>query len=170
MAKLVVLNKGSSGTSFELKAERNTVGRVEENDLAIPESSISSRHCEIYVKGDEVRVKDLGSTNGTFIDGNPVTEGSEGTLKGGQVLRLGQVELKLEGVEGAAAQKQTPASKGIKPDQLEFGNRPQFESTSMFSKRSDKANKVFVTVGITLGIIVVGLLIYGVFLLMQARP
>src|SRR6185369_756 len=93
MAKLVVLSAGMTGRSHELKADTTTIGRVEDNTFQIAEPSVSSHHCEILLKGSEVMVKDLGSTNGSFINGEKVTES---VLKPGQILRLGQIEMRLE--------------------------------------------------------------------------
>src|SRR5436189_4433295 len=109
MAKLVLLSEGLTGRTFELKVEKTTVGRVEDNAFQIPETSVSSHHAEIILKGNDVVVKDLNSTNGTFINGEKVTES---VLKPGQVLKFGQVELRLEGKDGAGAPKAgaTPAA------------------------------------------------------------
>ena len=79
--------------NFGLGAGINTVGRSTENSVAIPESSISGRHCEIEVGEQGVLVRDLQSTNGTFIDGQPV---SEAWILPGQVLQLGTLPLRLE--------------------------------------------------------------------------
>ena len=100
MAKLVVLTQSMAGRSFDLAGERTTVGRVEDNAFQIAEPSVSSRHCEILLRGDEVVVKDLNSTNGTFINGEKI---SESVLKPGQTLRLGNVELKLDAPGAPAA-------------------------------------------------------------------
>ena len=90
MAKLVVLSEGMAGQSYELKVDRTTVGRVEDNTFPIAQPSVSSHHCEIYLRGNDVVVKDLNSTNGTFINNNQVT--TEAVLKPGEIC-LGQVEL-----------------------------------------------------------------------------
>jgi len=70
-----------------------TIGRSEGNAFQIPENTISSRHAEIRLEGDTIWVKDLKSTNGTFINGVKIE--SETVIKPGQVLRLGWVELQL---------------------------------------------------------------------------
>jgi CheY-like chemotaxis protein len=57
------------------------------------ENSVSGRHCEVRVRGEELAVRDLLSTNGTFIGGQKITEG---VVKPGQTLRLGEVELRFE--------------------------------------------------------------------------
>src|SRR5262245_42536090 len=94
MAKLVVLTEGLKGRSYDLVTVLTTIGRVEDNAFQLAEPSVSSHHCEVLLRGSEIIIKDLNSTNGTYINGQPVTEAS---LKPGQVLRLGQVELRLDG-------------------------------------------------------------------------
>ena len=95
MAKLVILTQGLpvTGRAHELNVDRTTIGRVEDNMFQIAEPSISSHHCEVLLRGNDVVIKDLNSTNGTFINGEQITES---VLKPGQTLRLGNVELKLE--------------------------------------------------------------------------
>src|SRR3954447_6258087 len=113
MAKLVVLSAGMTGRTHELKVDKTTIGRVEDNTFQIAEPSVSSHHCEVLLRGPEVVVRDLNSTNGTFINGEKVTET---VLKPGQVLRLGQIEMRLEtdasGAIGAPAAASAPAPSG----------------------------------------------------------
>src|SRR5437868_8768435 len=110
MSKLVLLTEGFTGRTYELSVERTTVGRVEDNAFQIAEPSVSSHHAEIILRGNDVVIKDLNSTNGTFINGEKI---SESVLKPGQVLRFGTVELKLEGKDGAGAvAKSAPAATG----------------------------------------------------------
>src|SRR3954466_11508214 len=104
MAKLVLLSAGMTGRTHELKVDKTTIGRVEDNTFQIAEPSVSSHHCEVLLKGSEVVVKDLGSTNGSFINGEKVTES---VLKPGQLLRLGQIEMRLETDSMAAPSKKS---------------------------------------------------------------
>src|SRR5690242_18922891 len=127
MAKLVVLSAGMTGRSHELKVDKTTIGRVEDNTFQISEPSVSSHHCEILLRGSDIVVRDLNSTNGTFINGEKVTET---VLKPGQVLRLGQIEMRLE-TEAAAAPSKKPVDhtmvmqqRGVKLDELEQAARP----------------------------------------------
>src|SRR5665213_968719 len=105
MSKLVILNQGMTGRTFDLNVDRTTVGRVEDNTFQIADASVSSRHAEILLQGSELLVRDLNSTNGTFINGEKI---SEAVLKPGQTLRFGQVELKLDDGKPISAQ-QAPA-------------------------------------------------------------
>ena len=84
MAKLVVLSEGFTGRTYELKVEKTTIGRLEDNSFQIAEPSISSHHCEVLLRGNDFVVKDLNSTNGTFVSGERVTETP---LKPGQIGR-----------------------------------------------------------------------------------
>lgn len=93
MAKLVVITKGTPGLAHELNGHWTTVGRADGNIFQILEASVSGRHCEVRVQGDELLVRDLLSTNGTFVRGEKITEA---TLKPGHTMRLGEVELRFE--------------------------------------------------------------------------
>ena len=93
MARLVVTTKGLAALPYDLNDKWVTIGRADGNLYQIAEPSVSGRHCELRFSGGELIVRDLQSTNGTFVDGKTVTEG---TLKPGQTLRLGDVELKLD--------------------------------------------------------------------------
>jgi pSer/pThr/pTyr-binding forkhead associated (FHA) protein len=160
MARLVVLTEGFTGLSHELKAEKVTIGRVEDNSFQIAEASVSSHHCEVLKQGADFIVKDLNSTNGTYIDGEQVTEA---TLKPGHILRLGQVEVRLEtGVPGPAPK---PLEKtmvlpqgGVRLQELDQAARGGVEPKTGFAPKNDKTNKIFIGIGIALGVIIVVLL------------
>ena len=102
-----------TGRVQELKVDKTTIGRVEDNTLSIVEPSVSSHHCEVLLRGSEVVVRDLNSTNGTFINGEKV---SESPLKPGQILRLGQIEMRLEpDTAPAPAKKKLPKTASPMP-------------------------------------------------------
>lgn len=117
MARLVILSEGQMGRTFDLKDGTTTVGRVEDNAFQIAEPSVSSHHGEFVVSGASVIIRDLNSTNGTFVNGQQVT--TEAPLKPGQILRLGQIELRLEAGSPspapAPAAASAPAAAGSRP-------------------------------------------------------
>jgi pSer/pThr/pTyr-binding forkhead associated (FHA) protein len=162
MAKLVVLSAGMTGRTHELKVDKTTIGRVEDNTFEIAEASVSSHHCELLLRGNEVVVKDLNSTNGTFINGEKI---SEGVLKPGQVLRLGQIEMRLEtDAPPSSGKKQIDQTmvmqRGVSLNELEQGPRAGFDTNKAFAKKENKANKIFLILGIAFGVIILGLLLY----------
>ena len=106
MSKLVVISDGLAGLAYELGSRWVTIGRGDRNAFQIVERSVSSQHCEVLLRGNELMVRDLRSTNGTFIDGETI---SEAVLQPGQTLRLGLVELRLE-ISGTAPPASSRAS------------------------------------------------------------
>ncbi|HEV2692451.1 MAG TPA: response regulator [Verrucomicrobiae bacterium] len=93
MARLVVISKDVTAPPLELSGGWMTIGRADGNTLQIVETSVSGRHCEVRLQGEELAVRDLLSTNGTFVDGKKI---SEATIKPGQMLRVGDVDLCFE--------------------------------------------------------------------------
>lgn len=82
MGHYVVVRRGlAPGLRREIGPEGLTIGRSDGNDLCLAEGSVSSRHCRIDVAGGELRVEDLGSTNGTYVDGR--------RLDGAQIVKPG---------------------------------------------------------------------------------
>ena len=164
MAKLVLLSPGMTGRTHDLKVDKTTIGRVEDNTFPIAEPSVSSHHCEVLLRGNDVVVRDLNSTNGTYINGEKVTES---VIKPGQVLRLGQIEMRLE-TDAPAAPVRKPVDqtmvmqRGVSLNELEQGTRTSgFDTTSKgFSKKDDKVNKIFWILAGVFGLVIVVLLIY----------
>ncbi len=93
MAKLLITSEGFKGKVIELNLGVNRFGRIQGNDFQIEHPTISAKHCEIVLGDGELIVRDCGSTNGTFIDGEPI---GEAKLSTGQTLRLGDVEFLVE--------------------------------------------------------------------------
>jgi pSer/pThr/pTyr-binding forkhead associated (FHA) protein len=87
------------------------VGRAEADDVdvVIPEASISKKHCTFAAQksdgdgdgdGDVVVVRDLGSTNGTSVNGERVEGAASVRLAGGETIGLGRLQLTFETVPG----------------------------------------------------------------------
>ena len=93
MARLVIKTAGIEDRLIELKMGVNRVGRSEDMDFSIPHPTVSSLHCELLLTEEGVTIRDLESTNGTFVDGRPVREAR---LFARQTVRLGDVELVVE--------------------------------------------------------------------------
>jgi hypothetical protein len=181
MSKLVILNQGMTGRTFELAVERTTVGRVEDNTFQIADASVSSHHAEVVLKGTDILIRDLNSTNGTYINGEKI---AEMILKPGQVLKFGQVELKIDdgnpvsappapapAAPGAPAPTPNPVKKGestmviargVSLEQLEQGGTraPGFDTKGTgFSKKTNKVNTYFIIGGIIVGVIILALIL-----------
>src|SRR5271167_1242931 len=92
--RLRIVDGGEVGHVFESNGDRVQLGSHPLNDLLLDERTVSRFHCEVFVddKGNPW-VKDLGSRNGTVVDGVPVKEAA---LRSGSLLQLGRVSLRFE--------------------------------------------------------------------------
>ena len=87
---MLILTASAGGNPIEIGNEWTTIGRSDQNSVVITDGSVSSRHGEVKSEGALLHVRDLGSSNGTFVNGQRVTTA---TLQPGDSLNLGQVAL-----------------------------------------------------------------------------
>ena len=85
MFKLVVIAGKLRGKEFELNEGENVIGRDSECEIHLPIPGISKNHFSFTVTGDHAYVKDLGSSNGTFVNGKMV---KNATVKNGDKIAM----------------------------------------------------------------------------------
>lgn len=85
---LVMFKSDGKRQDFPLNKPRIIVGRKNNCDLRIPLSSVSRQHCELSIEGEQLRIKDLGSSNGTFHNGSRI---QEAILEAGDEVTIGPV-------------------------------------------------------------------------------
>jgi hypothetical protein len=90
MARLLINPGSPTAWEIQLKPGTNLLGRGFANDFKITDPSVSGSHCQIVVEGGQIVIKDLGSTNGTFVNRAPV---KEAVLSDKQTIHLGGVEM-----------------------------------------------------------------------------
>lgn len=109
---LVMSRSDGAQRTFPLRKDRIVVGRTSSCDLRIPLSSVSRQHCEI-IKGDEqVRLRDLGSSNGTFCNDKRV---QEVVLEAGDRLTIGTVQFQVV-IDGQPELPSTPVLRHATPN------------------------------------------------------
>jgi len=92
--RLTYLSEPFKGLTTDFDQEVITIGRSVENDAVIDEVHVSGFHAKIENPGGQVVIEDLGSTNGTFINGKKIK--SPAILKGGETIQFGtQVQIKF---------------------------------------------------------------------------
>jgi len=89
----------ASGQTWDAVAERCAIGSHPSNNLIVDDPTVSRFHCELAIAGDRVRVRDLGSRNGTAANGVAITDGS---ITGGTTLALGHSQLRVDVDDGQA--------------------------------------------------------------------
>ena len=90
----------SSGREHPIRPGTSSIGR--DGDIQIVESKVSRKHAQVISANDQIVVEDLGSTNGTKVNAQPVGPGEKRVLAGGDTISLGGVELKLSMPGGAS--------------------------------------------------------------------
>jgi pSer/pThr/pTyr-binding forkhead associated (FHA) protein len=95
MARLHFRDVNIHGGTFDLVAERITIGRGSQNDLCILDPSVAEVHCELWVYGPEVILRDLGTRCGTYVARNRLENG-QCQVKNGQEISIGSVVAWLE--------------------------------------------------------------------------
>lgn len=105
--RLAVISGALAGKSFDLEKESITLGREEDCDIVLADSTVSARHAVVREVQGRIRIEDLGSSNGTYINGNKIQAKD---LLSGDTVRLGKVELRLDGQGRANKTKVMSAS------------------------------------------------------------
>ena len=99
---LVLLDTERAGTVYPLAGEELRIGKAPDNDVVIDHPTVSRNHLVVRRQGDRFLVQDLGSTNGTFLDGAQVREAY---LRPGALLEVGDVRLRFQPAGGARADR-----------------------------------------------------------------
>src|SRR5215467_740353 len=101
-------DKGATFTLDDTHASRVLVGQSPACDLRLTDREVSRRHLSLEMTDRGIRVVDLGSTNGTFVDRVKIHEAE---LLGGEMVRVGSSVLTIEHESTAAAPRLTNASR-----------------------------------------------------------
>jgi pSer/pThr/pTyr-binding forkhead associated (FHA) protein len=153
MPKLQIVRPDGSQTDHELTEEVLTIGRAPDNIFPIDDVSVSSHHAQIAPSSGIFLLKDLGSTNGTKVNGADLQPETDYTLKPGDKIRFGKVDSIFDPEHAEAGAQElpsnedraiAPASRSIKPS--------NFMNASPFQKSVRKKD----TIGIA--IMVIGIL------------
>ena len=127
--KFVVTKPESKRTTVSVRLPI-VVGRSEEAKFRIQQDLVSRKHCEIFEQDGAVYLRDLGSTNGTFVDGALVETSARVPLETGSVVRVGGLEFRVEFAvalavgempeRGSASDVTVGLSQVVDPEQVRF--------------------------------------------------
>jgi len=114
-----ILNDGTQQHPFEIPPGTTIIGRDSTCTLRLKSTKVSRRHVECVCEGGSVRLRDLGSSNGTIVNGVKITEPV--VLQNGDVVRLGGFQLVFQSEDGAVPPPQ-PIDAEIVGQPMEGGN------------------------------------------------
>lgn len=129
MPKLIV-----NGINYDLVEQVVTIGRGPDNTILIDDPSVSGKHAELRRAAQTYQLRDLGSTNGTRVNG---TTTGEITLHPGDRVRFGAVDARFEGDTPRKATQPLPAAARVDAKISMTSTRPaDFANASPFPTRS----------------------------------
>jgi pSer/pThr/pTyr-binding forkhead associated (FHA) protein len=92
-AILVLFKKDGTRKSFPLPSNITVIGRRHDCDLCVPLMVVSRRHCQLSQNNEALKIRDLDSRSGTFLNGNRI---SEATVKAGDYITIGPLTFLLQ--------------------------------------------------------------------------
>ena len=107
MVNLSLTEKGGSTNELSFDKDEVTVGRVRGNDIVLPKGNVSKHHCRLFIRGGEILVEDLRSTNGTYVNGRKIAEPtavvlSDKVFVGDFIIRLTSLAPSMENMRPSA--------------------------------------------------------------------
>jgi pSer/pThr/pTyr-binding forkhead associated (FHA) protein len=161
MPKLII-----SGTAHELTEELITIGRAPDNAIVIDDPSVSSRHAQLELSGETYRLKDLESTNGTRVNGIPVTETA---LRFDDRIRFGGVEARFE--PDTRGSQPLPQPEKIEAKPAESSAVPvDFANASPFPRRNRERDPLRASIFVAAAVALLAFLGSMIAVLMMSAP
>ena len=105
MAFLEIASGSQQGLRLEIDRNEVVIGRARENALALDDPSASSRHCAVIRDGARYTLRDLGSTNGTSLNGEPVRTSR---LSPKDIITVGSVDIIFDGTDVEVPTEEIP--------------------------------------------------------------
>ncbi len=145
---LVIFGKNSSRKIFALPSSVTVIGRQRGCDLRIPLMSVSKKHCQLNIDNGNLKLRDLGSRNGTYLDGKRI---EEAVVQAGNSVRIGpltfviQIDGKPETITPPKKSpqnqpKQDTPKKGITDEQFSsFAEMDEFDLSTEDAKEQPES-------------------------------
>ena len=166
--KLIVLNELLRGQMFELTQDEITIGRSDDRTICLKDPTVSTLHCKLTRNGEKYVIADAGSTNGTKVNGNPLTEEYE--LQSGDTIRIGAFELLYDTEDKTMTMSIQKTQTGIDINAASTTQTIKAVASSGFTERKQSnglSNKLMIIIVILLALIflaILGLFVKGGFL------
>jgi predicted component of type VI protein secretion system len=150
--QFVMRSGPTPGVTFPLEGDQLIIGRDAVNAVAINDAEVSRKHARLTFQGGKYVIGDLGSTNGTFVNGQRLV--SSTVLKSGDVVSLGeQIVLMYEGLSADAGAtmighkpvRPAPAPVQPAPPAAQYYSPPASAATG---PRSARTLPIFIVIGV----------------------
>ena len=139
-AVLVMFRSDGERRSFSIARDMTVIGRREDCDLRIPLGEVSRKHCRLVRDGDTLKLEDLGSSNGTFLNGQRV---QEALLSPGDTIQVGPVAFALQ-IDGEPPEEDlrpvTTESSNGSGEEVPLGDEDEDAGTTESGSRQRRSN------------------------------
>ena len=150
MPKLIVTLQDGTQNSFDLIDDQLTIGRAPDNTLQIDDASVSSHHATLTLSEGDYIYRDIGSTNGSRVNGKTIAAETDHKLQNGDSLLIGKVDGSYESEVPAESRPLpeeeevalTPAASSAAP--VSFQNASPFQSKK---KKKDPSGTAILAMG-----------------------
>jgi len=140
MAVLIGMSGKIQGQTFQIDKDVATVGRSADNDIVMDLPSVSSRHCSIAREGNRYTLRDLDSTNGTFLNAVKIKTAQ---LKPKDIVLVGSVEVMFDGVNVEVDQENVMTATQVIVGQGAPAAPESFTSISPFGTRRQDTKSIW---------------------------
>ena len=169
MPRLIVSLPDGPEMIHELTEDVVTVGRVSDNTIQIEDASVSSHHAELTLHGTDYVLKDLGSTNGTRLNGNAVAPEEEHPLQPGFVVRFGSISVRYATETDGEQQPMPEESEPVLAPAATSVAPSDFANASPFPKKQKEKNASAMAV-MAVGILAILVAGGAIALILQLQP
>ena len=111
---LILFKKDGSQKAFSVASDNTIIGRRHDCDLCIPLMPVSRRHCQLNLNKEALKIRDLDSRNGTYLNGERIN--GEATVKAGDYVKIGSLTFLLQ-IDGEPKEIAPPGQAKPKPSQ-----------------------------------------------------
>lgn len=144
----------TNGKTFSLKGLM-VVGRVAGVDIRIDDDSVSRRHAEVEVSGGDVVLRDLGSANGSTVNGEPISEDT--ALTPGDIIQIGVIELMYENGSGSSSKAVVPRERPSRP--MRPSRREATGADTEATAYDPKKRRLFIIGGAVLAVLLIAVVV-----------
>lgn len=158
--KFVVLSEQLRGQIFELNQDEITIGRSDERTICLKDQTVSTLHCKVTRHDGKIFISDAGSTNGTKVNGNPLSD-EEHELMNGDIVRIGAFELLYDSEDKTMTMSIQKTQTGIDINAASMTQTIKSVANSGFTERkqsSGLSNKLMIIIVVLLALIFLAIL------------
>jgi predicted component of type VI protein secretion system len=158
MAVLIGMSSKIKGRKFELEQSETFIGRNNQNHVPLDDDAISGRHCSVVRENRKFMLVDLGSTNGTRLNGGAVTKSP---LRPKDIIQVGGMELMFDGQDIDAPDAPTAHDTAS----IEVASEPvaipdTFRTASPFGSRRDSRKPWVIAIAILIVVVLAALAVF----------